>query len=404
MNHQDRFSSEMSRRQFLRNGAAGLAFAGMAPLTYGQSNVPLKLPTRRYGRTGLEISALIGATTWTTELVPMAVKAGVNYWHKTQVWTDETFPAAIKNQPRESYYLEVVIDRVGGKHRDGRIDEEEHYQFVKDRLKKLSVGYFDVFKFHFGYHSIEEAKTNLGMVKAFERLKKEGLVKHLTISQHHYNDIGGDMAYDIVDHLIEHSPYEAAQFFYSYNAPKEMNEVLALAKKKDFGTIAMKTMRGVGRARGDNNFEAILKDPKYKGSNPAIATVKWLMSNPNLDAAVVMMSSFQEMEEDFRAAMEAELGMHDQRVLDQFAAYNEGLTCSLCSECISHCSENIAIADIFRYERYAMDYHDLNRARREYQALTRNGTSCISCGDCLPVCGANIDIMGKLKDVHSLLG
>ena len=44
--------------------------------------------------------------------------------------------------------------------RRGKIDEEQHYQFVKDRLKESGVGYYDVFKFHFGYHSVEEAKTN----------------------------------------------------------------------------------------------------------------------------------------------------------------------------------------------------------------------------------------------------
>ena len=61
-------------------------------------------------------------------------------------------------------------------------------------------------------------------------------------------------------------------------------------------------------------------------------------------------------------------------------------------------------ADIFRYERYARDYHDLDRARREYAALTRNGTSCVGCGDCLPTCSQEIDIAAKLKDVHRLLG
>ncbi len=395
---------DKSRRNFLRAGAAGLAAAGIAPLTYGQSKAPLKLPKRRYGRTGLEISSLVGATTWTPSLVPLAVSAGVNYWHKAQKWNARTFPQAIKQQPRESYYLECVVDRVGGNHRQGRIDEEAHYQFVKNSIKELGIGYYDVFKFHFGYHSIKEVKENPGMVKAYERLKKEGLVKHLTISQHHYNDIGGDMAYDIIDYLIEHSPYEAAQFFYSYGAPKEMNQILEVCRKKDIGTIAMKTMRGVGRAKGDNNFDAIMRDPKYKDSNPAIATVKWLMSNPNLDAAVIAMNSFQEMEEDFRAAMDPHVALHDQQDLDQFAAFNSGLTCTLCSECVSKCPENISIADIFRYERYALDYHEHKRASREYRALTNNGTTCINCGDCLSVCGEGIDIAGKLKEVHGLLG
>ena len=70
--------------------------------------------------------------------------------------------------------------------------------------------------------------------------------------------IGGDMAYDIVTWLIDHSPYEAAQFFYTYGDKKELEDVLALAKKKDFGTIAMKTMGGVGRASTDKKFLTLL--------------------------------------------------------------------------------------------------------------------------------------------------
>jgi len=71
---------------------------------------------------------------------------------------------------------------------------------------------------------------------------------------------------------------------------------------------------------------------------------------------------------------------------------------------VTSCPEHIGIADIFRYERYALDYHELDRARAEYQALTKNGTACIACGDCLPNCRADINILAKLKEVHNLLG
>ena len=63
------------------------------------------------------------------------------------------------------------------------------------------------------------------MVRAYERLKKEGLVKHLAISQHHYNNIQGDMAWDILDYLAEHQPYDATQFFYTYNDRKEVQRM-----------------------------------------------------------------------------------------------------------------------------------------------------------------------------------
>jgi len=399
----------LSRRDFIRIGAAGsAAIAGLGALggnALAETTPPTQLPKRRYGRTGLDISALIGASDWNKDVIPLAVQSGVNYWHKAHRWTADTMPDAIKSQPRESYYLEVVVDRVDGDNNTGRIDEEQHYQFVKQCVQKSGAGYYDVFKFHFGYHSIEEAKTEMGMVKAYERLKKEGLVKHLVLSQHHYKNLpGGDMAYDIVPYLMDNLPYEAAQFFYTYNDKKEIGEVISLGKKKNFGTIAMKTMGGVGRAATDAKFQALLADPKFQGSTPGAAMVKWLMSNPDLTAAVIAIKNFDEWQENYTAALQATMKPADKAALTMLSAYNKGLTCLLCSDCVSQCPEHIAIADILRYERYAYDYHDISRARSEYATLTKNGTSCIACGDCMPSCSNDINIVAKLKEVHDLLG
>ena len=180
--------------------------------------------------------------------------------------------------------------------------------------------------------------------------------------------------------------------------------MIALAKQKDFGTIAMKTMGGVGRAAGDKKFQSLLAEPKFAGSTPAAAMVKWLMANPNLTAAVVATKSFDQLLENIGAAKQPRLAANDRHALDLLAGYNKGLTCLLCADCVTSCPEHIGIADIFRYERYALDYHELDRARAEYKTLTKNGTACIACGDCLPDCKADINILSKLKQVHDLLG
>jgi predicted aldo/keto reductase-like oxidoreductase len=397
---------ELSRRDMMRIGATGVAAASIAnlPVLADEKAPASKLPTRRYGRTGLEIGWLVGASDWSKELIPRAVNAGVNYWHKAQRWNADTLPPAIKSQPRESYYLECVVDRVNGDHTRGKIDEEQHYQFVKKCLKESGVGYYDVFKFHFGYHSVDEAKQNTGMVRAFERLKKEGLVKHLAISQHHYNSIGGDMAWEIMHYLADNRPYEATQFFYTYGDRKEVAEWIEVAKKKDIGTIAMKTMGGVGRAAQDDKFRKLLADPKYQDSTPGSAMVKWLKSNESLTAAVIATKNFDQFRENAGAAMSLAMNPQDHAALGLLSVHNKGLTCLLCAQCVSSCPEHIGVADIFRYERYARDYHDMDRARKEYAALTRNGTACVGCGDCLPACTQEINIPAKLKEVHRLLG
>jgi predicted aldo/keto reductase-like oxidoreductase len=212
------------------------------------------------------------------------------------------------------------------------------------------------------------------------------------------------MAYQILDYLSANTPYEAAQFFYTYGDRKETQDLIALAKQRDFGTIAMKTMGGVGRAASDKKIQSLLAEPKFAGSTPATAMVKWLMGNPNLTAAVIATKNFDQLFENVKAAHTATLGANDRHALDLLAGYNRGLTCLLCADCVTSCPEHIGIADILRYERYAVDYQELDRARTEYRALTKNGTACIACGDCLPHCRADINILAKLKEVHALLG
>src|SRR3954453_4823190 len=98
-------SQNLSRRDMMRLGATGVAAAGFAnlPVLAQEQAAAVKLPARRYGRTGLEIGWLVGASDWTRELVSRGVLAGVNYWHKAQAWNANTLPPALKALPRESY-------------------------------------------------------------------------------------------------------------------------------------------------------------------------------------------------------------------------------------------------------------------------------------------------------------
>lgn len=463
MNDDNQNANGLNRRDFIRlgsTGAAAVALAGATALNASAQQAPPaatppagalpaagqpaapppgadqaasqltgKLPLRRYGRTGLQIGCIVGASDWSPDVIPLAVQAGVNYWHKANYWAKNSklgpIPEAIKSQPRESYYLEATIDRLSG-YLQGPVGDADHfYNAVKGAVKASDIGYYDVLKFHYGYHSIDEIKTQTGVVDAFQRLKSEGLVKHLALSQHHFagdaKNPGGQTAYEILPWVMDNTPFEAAQFFCSYNGasdrgPSPVKDVLALidlCKQKDFGSVAMKTMSGVGRFMSqksrpaeENIFKTLLADPKYAGSTPGSAIVKWVMSNQNLSAATICCSSFDQFMENYKAAMQPAMTHNDYHMLELLAAFNKGTTCLLCADCSTHCPEEIAIIDILRYERYAMDYHDLARAKAEYQTLTKNGTACIACGDCLPShsCKNDINIVSKLKEMHNLLG
>ena len=84
-------------------------------------------------------------------------------------------------------------------------------------------------------------------------------------------------------------------------------------------------------------------------------------------------------------------------------AYADREVCRLCNGCMSHCPEGVPVADILRYERYAIDYREREGARRLYARLEKRGDACDGCGDCLPHCPQGLDIPLKLAAVHRLL-
>jgi predicted aldo/keto reductase-like oxidoreductase len=270
-------------------------------------------------------------------------------------------------------------------------------------LRQTGLRYFDDMQFHFGYHSAAELKNNRAFVRAFERLKREGLVRHLCHSQHSYSGNsrvpGGQSAVEILTAVAEDGVFEHAQFFYSYGEREAMNQFLALARRKGFGTIAMKTMRGAGRMREDRKF---MKDFPA-GTTPHHALARWLTTRTQLDAAVIEINSLDQFVDTYSGAGKAPRAA-DDRAIEQMTAYANREVCRLCNECMSHCGEGILIAEILRYERYARDYGKGYRARQLYARLDRQADGCTACGRCLPHRPQGLSIPDKLAGAHRILG
>jgi len=227
-------------------------------------------------------------------------------------------------------------------------------------------------------------------------------VRRLCLSQHSYNGSarvpGGQSAFEILAAVIADGVYEHAQFFYSYGDGAVANEFVALARRKGFGTIAMKTTRGAGRMRQDEEF---MKEFPA-GTTPHHALARWLTTRTQLDAAVIHISSLREFVDTFSGAGKS-MRLADYRAIERMMAYADREVCRLCNECMGHCGEGIAVADILRYERYARDYGDASRARVLYAQLDRRADACVACGTCLPHCPQGLRIPEKLAAAHRLL-
>lgn len=402
----------LDRRQFLKGSAAAVA-AGLAGRLSGRTRASAqgsieeaaakvgRLPRRKLGASGRDVSVLIGAGDLAGAPLEAAILCGVNYWHKAQQWARSGAPQAILKD-REAHYCQVTVDRVQGNLETGRIDEEAHVAFVKDSLERTGLKYFDDMQFHFGYHSAAELKAERGFVRAFERLKKEGLVKHLCVSQHGYAGnarvAGGQSAAEVLTALAEEGVYEHAQFMYSYGDDPAMDGFLELARKKGFGTTAMKTSRGIGRMREDRAF----MDNLPTGVTPHNALVRWLTTATKLDAAVIRVKNIEEFVETYSGAGRS-LRPGDAAAIALMTARADRTACRLCTECQPHCPRGIPIAEILRFERYAVDDGDRAKARALYAGLDRRADACAACGTCLGHCPQGLPIPERLAAAHAAL-
>ncbi len=401
-------SKRMGRRQFMITSAGVLA-VGLGPAC-GRASVEEieqaaarvgRVPRRRLGASGREVSVLVGAATWGQAPVEAAIRCGVNYWHKADEWDRNRVPAAILKE-REAHYCQVCVDRVRGNHETGVIDEEAHYRYVKAMLERTGLRYFDDMQLHFGYHNVAEVRNNLGFIRAFERLKKEALAQHLCLSQHNYQGNrrvpGGESAAEILTAVMEQGAYEHAQFIYSYGDSAAINQFVEAASGRGFGTIAMKTTRGIGRMLDDQNFMKGFPP----GTTPHQALVRWLTTATKLTAAVIQINNLDQFVDTFSGAGKR-LRAADVQALEQMTAYANREVCRLCNECMPHCERGIPIAEVFRYERYATDYGDAERARSLYARLERGAEACAACGTCLPHCPQGLAIPQKLAAAQRVL-
>lgn len=360
-----------------------------------------RLPRRKLGSSGRQVSVLLGFGGMAAPLVEAGIKCGMNYWHMVNRWTHPDFPAAIVKD-RDAHFCQVAVDRVGGNHETGRIDEEAHYAFVKEALAKTGLRYFDDMQFHFGYHSAAEVRNERGFIRAFERLKKEGLVRHLCLSQHGYSGNarvpGGETAAEILTAVVEDGLYEHGQIMYSYGDDPAINAFLEFARKKLFGTIAMKTSRGIGRMKEDQAFMSQFP----AGVVPHNALVRWLTTVSKVDAAVVRVQNLPQFIETYSGAGRP-LRASDARAIELMTARADQTTCRLCTECQPHCPQQVPVAEILRFERYALDDRNLGEARELYAGLDRTASDCAACGSCVAHCPQRLAIPEKLKAVHAIL-
>jgi len=395
----------LDRREFLRRSAVTGVSLSLLPMLEASAADPPRM--RRHvtlGRTGLRIGDIgFGSSRLAGDdaLVRHALDRGIDYFDTAESYTDgaseETLGRALRGVREKVTLASKVIC-------NGRDSVADLSRALDGSLRRLQTDRIDIYFNH--------SVNDLGVLKNpawgefTERAVQQGKIRFKGMSGH-----GGRLAesldyafdHDLVDAvLVAHNFGQDPAFYQRFTASldfvavqPELPRLLAKAKEKEVGVIAMKTLRG---ARLND-----LRAYERGGNTFAQAAFRWVLSGPHVDALIVTMTTSEQVDEYLGASGSTGVSRADLELLARYEARNGSTQCRQgCGACLAACPEGVQIDDVLRARMYAEDYGDLSFAKREYAGLGRDAQACVSCAHhaCAGACPFGIDIAGLAAPAH----
>lgn len=397
------------RRQFLKMTAAAGASAGLGTAAAREpAPAPHVRNYRRLGRTGLDVSDISFGSSRLREgedaLVRHALDRGINYFDSAHGYTggaSETVLGRVFKGMREDV---VLVSKV-----EGTADwtSAQMMAHLEESLQRLQTDYIDIYMNH-AVNDVERMQS-AEWAAFVDTARGQGKIRFAGMSGHAGRLIPClDFALDedLVDVILcaynfGQDPKFYERFTRSFNFvanQPDLPRVLAKAKARDVGVVTMKTLMG-----------ARLNDMRpYESGNAtfAQAAFRWVLSNPDVDALVISMTSRELIDEYLGASGAAELAFGDLELLMRYAALNRATYCRhACDDCSGACPYGVNIADVLRTRMYATDYEDVAFAREEYAKIATNASACLTCSGepCRSACTQGISIDRYCAPTHRLL-
>lgn len=407
---------EIDRRRFLKlsGTAAGLLpLAGVQAATQRSSALDSVQPDpeiRHYatlGRTGIRLSDIsFGSSRLRSgqeDLVKHALDRGVNYFDTADSYTRGSSERVLGN------VLRGVRDKVSivSKTQAWDDDKTSIMQALEGSLRRLQTDYIDVY-FNHAVNNLSRLQ-NPEWFEFAELAKRQGKIRFTGISGH-----AGRLT-ECLDYAIENDLCDVLLVAYNFGQDPEfyaaltrsfdriaihpdLPQMLAKAKSKNIGVVAMKTLMG---ARLND-----MRPYEQAGHTFSQAAFRWTLSDANVDALIVSMTNTRDIDEYLAASGASDLAHGDLEILQRYAKLNGTTFCrQACNDCAGACPYDVPIADVLRTRMYAVDYQDLEFAREEYHALAVNANACLGCSGepCRSACSYGLTIDQLCAATHRIL-
>jgi predicted aldo/keto reductase-like oxidoreductase len=397
----------IDRRTFLGLSTAAAAVPGGARTARGAGADPVIQGHRTLGRTGLLVSDIGfgSASSSDPDLVRHALDRGVTYFDTAESyrfgWAEEAIGEGL------SGVREQVV--LSSKSKAGANDTRaDMMTALEDSLRRLRTDHLDIYFNHAVNHVAR--MQNEEWWEFTERAKAEGKIRFRGMSGHGSRlaeCLGYAVEQDLVDVVLVAYSFGQDPDFYDrlrhtlhfVALQPELPRALDAAKAKGVGVIAMKTLMGA-RLNDMRAYET-------GGRSFAQAALRWVLSSPRVDAALISMTSVERIDEYVGASGDAEIRGGDLLLLDRYAALQEGSYCRHgCDACVDACPAGVEIAEVLRTRMYDVDYGNPALAVEDYAKLGAGASPCLSCADpvCLGACPHGLPIPTFTRDAATRLG
>jgi len=393
----------MKRREFIGKSAMGLFTTGMGlpflKAQPNQENSPYKTIYRTLGKTNLRIPIVSFGVmnTDSPDLIQRALDMGITHLDTAHVYLrgnservigEVVEKAGVRNKIILATKMRFAKDREKGVFREKGSEStptatlENLNSQLELSLKRLRTDYVDILYLH--NCDTPEMVQYEPMMKAFEKIKKQGKARFIGVTFHTNEPENIRAAVDakIWDVLL--TTYNFAQ-----EHREEVKKAIRYAAEKGVGVIAMKTQGGRHlQERGEIEVN-------HK------AALKWVLEDKNVCTTIPGMTTFDQLDMNLSVMNNLALSRTEQKDL-QLASNLEGkLFCQNCKACIETCPQRVEIPDLMRSYMYVQGYGNYIQARDTIAELPdQHGLKeCLSCRQCTASCRTGINISSRINSL-----
>jgi len=360
------YNPKWSRRKFLKTaGVAGVgSILAPAKKLFAASGRLETIPTRSFGKTGVQVSILSlgGIVDFLSNqlLLKQAVNRGITYWD-----TAHSYSGGRSERGIGKYFAKYPQDRqkIFLVTKSGAWSIKGMTRDLNDSLERMHTDYVDLFFVH-GIRSISAMDDD---IKSWgERAKKEGKIRFFGFSTHS----------NMEECLLKGAKLgwiDGIMMAYNYRLmhSDDMRRAVDACVNAGIGLTAMKTQGG-GQVKTHSETELKLAGRfLQKGFTDAQAKLKAVWENPNIASICSQMPNMTILMSNVAAAQDKiKLSARDNELLQRFAKETRSAYCTGCTDICESCVEEEApIGDVMRYLMYCNSYDDYQRAADSFNKI-----------------------------------